>query len=357
MAAQPKLDGVGIVALPYPDAVNDAAYMVMWAEPTADGQRGLSMGFPHLREVAYNATLGRYVMDTPTWKLHSANGTVDRARVDWHYSWDSGEYLDWLGAYDPAKDAGLDGFGFAPAASRLHRVIGQRHRPPDVWISPDGISFVYSVWDRVYAPPPAPHPWSRMRGVLVWGMYDYAQWALVLEALAEMNPDTTVVAYADDARKHVHALSTGQPFLRAGCHGTTGLMQATCLLTLGDLPEAVLGVHTAFKEWERETGALPGAARSHFMKADAGGEAFFARQQHLFHDNYVLWMRPASAVQDKVDAALYLLVLFSALVFAFDFLLAVLEYIFVARPMIDLSEAITALGSMDTKQADRHLAV
>eukprot|EP01063_Lacrimia_lanifica_P033843 TRINITY_DN6141_c0_g1_i1.p1 TRINITY_DN6141_c0_g1~~TRINITY_DN6141_c0_g1_i1.p1 ORF type:complete len:1112 (+),score=336.03 TRINITY_DN6141_c0_g1_i1:63-3398(+) len=382
MAADSLMKGLGITLIPHldtPEEVETYAYMMMWSDPVGDGKRVLVMGHPYTFDDSaskpqWNETTGQYQAETPTYEVDQGDGS----RGQLVYTWDAKKYLTAMGNFSATEHEYVDGSvtdtGYQKplVPSKTHRTLGQQVREPETWFgpAPEKILFAYSAWDTIYAPPPPPHPWSGYRGVYTYCQWDYSDWVPPVQKFAEDHPGTTLVVYHEKF-KHIFATTTGETPLDQVC--AMRLKEQShhhdCMIKIDHNPHhkgepeehppltadlSVREVYRAFKAWE--VGVDESERQSHFMKMRAGGVEVFARREAMgFMSKYVLWIQPTSSVQDKVNAALTLLILFSVLVFAFDVVLSGLEYIFVAKPMKDLSDAIVAMGSMDTNPAERVL--
>eukprot|EP01063_Lacrimia_lanifica_P018488 TRINITY_DN2538_c4_g1_i1.p1 TRINITY_DN2538_c4_g1~~TRINITY_DN2538_c4_g1_i1.p1 ORF type:complete len:825 (+),score=282.36 TRINITY_DN2538_c4_g1_i1:92-2566(+) len=337
----------GMVGLPHASSPNDAFYAVLWVDPLRDGSQVLSMGFHHNRVAALdpnykpavtgNATAG-YMVDTPTFEIHMENGTIGK----WLYAWNGAgsvfaalkfteEEQDW-------QDENQDG------------ILGRRHRGNEAWFSPDRLLYSYSGYDTVFAPPPAPHPFSHLRGVGTVTLFDYASWADALARFQAGMAEGTEIVVMDDVTLEIYATTTGETMLDQTCfdsapEGQAGLID-TCATRLDKMSPMVQQVYHAFPKGLAEAFRTTGTDK---------GE-MFTRKAPLYNNVVLLWMRPTSTIQDRVNSALTLLVIFAAVVFVLNLLVGGFEFSFIAKPMMEISHAVACVGSMDTEMAQELLA-
>eukprot|EP01063_Lacrimia_lanifica_P041038 TRINITY_DN9474_c0_g5_i1.p1 TRINITY_DN9474_c0_g5~~TRINITY_DN9474_c0_g5_i1.p1 ORF type:complete len:859 (+),score=296.64 TRINITY_DN9474_c0_g5_i1:77-2578(+) len=333
---------IGVVGVPHDGAPNDAFYTALWTDPI-NGSRTYTAGFHHdgvpdivpepdpafKGEVNGSAATG-YLVDTPSYAVHP-NGTLGEQLYTWNSEGSVFAYLK-MDAFD-AADADKDG------------VLGRQHRGHEAWFSADRTLYAYSGFDTVYAPPPAPHPLSHLKGVGILSLFHYESWAEALEEYrAGVAPGTDIVIM-DAKTKDVIATTTGERMVDQTCFdnapdGAAELIDS-CSLKLAGMSATVQQVYAG----------LDGDG-AEFMKIETASGELFARKAPLYNDVVLLWMRPTSTIQDRVHAALVLLLAFTALVFALNVLVGAVEIWFIAKPMREIAAAVVCIGSMNTAAAE-----
>eukprot|EP01061_Rhynchopus_euleeides_P042883 TRINITY_DN747_c0_g2_i7.p1 TRINITY_DN747_c0_g2~~TRINITY_DN747_c0_g2_i7.p1 ORF type:complete len:817 (+),score=196.15 TRINITY_DN747_c0_g2_i7:1275-3725(+) len=216
-------------------------------------------------------------------------------------------------------------------------------KPPTQWVSSTGVRYWQTHLLAIYMPPPFPHPMHKFKTMGLTLGIDYVIFQPPFDDYKQAHPDT-VVLMADRQTGIVQA-STILPMVPDWCQvgGPPGsFVPQGCALRLTNLSQAV---QSGF----RKSGEEPFGS---FMKAELDGEDYFIRRVDLgFQNLELVWMRPTSSVQGKVQEALVLLILFTALVLCFDVTIMVMEVIFIAMPMRQLSSAIMSVGDMETEAA------
>ena len=348
--------GAGVVLIPYNETDNSAFYSAVWADPVkTNGVSGRE--FVHATYTEANTSAFVVEEEKLVQMLVETNLVVDGLLEGYLYEWDGKSYLtDLLKEWDP-RDGGL------PADDAIQQntwrspdrfdAVAVKWRPPRSWFSRDNTVYTYSSYDAVYIPPPPPHPWSGYKAVLMISQFLYSSWEKVILEHKESREDSdTTVVLVDTTTAIVYASTTGDSLFNDACYASslnsTDAFNVTspfsCATTIHNMSETV-------QEAFFELTSRPGEGDL-FMKASLGdaGEHFLRRG--ALHENVIiLWLRPTSSVQGKVDNALRLFILFTTLIFVFDIILACVEIWWIALPMKRLSEAIVHVGRMDTLDA------
>eukprot|EP01063_Lacrimia_lanifica_P028028 TRINITY_DN4015_c0_g1_i1.p1 TRINITY_DN4015_c0_g1~~TRINITY_DN4015_c0_g1_i1.p1 ORF type:complete len:1205 (+),score=356.52 TRINITY_DN4015_c0_g1_i1:96-3710(+) len=365
--AKPTMYSIGVVLIPRDGAENDACYLGVWSDPLRDGGVDILMGMRHRPHVWFDSTDGRYRSINVTWdearqgwnvtapsySLSNATGEVTKYR----YSWNTGTYLNdaHLGTFDPDRDEMLvpeHGSKFTSPTDdgRAHRVLGMRHRDAEAWYSTDNTLYAYAGWDVAYAAPKAPHPWSNFKAINAFSLYRFESWEPPLkEYRLKKGADTTIVVVNADT-DDVYASTTNIAMLDQYCFDNwdgIGHSPSNCQTKVQDLGSAVM-----------DSWAHISKSDADFAVANAGGEQHFIRKMKLFDDKPItmLWIRPTSSVQSQVNAALYLLIIFTMIVFVFDFSVGLIEMALVAWPLRKISKAVKSVGKMEVTEAEETLA-
>ena len=339
-----------ICLVPHNITDGTAFYNIVWANLLRDGRRDYIYGeyhnqlAPHEDYFTVNTTAQPPYpteMLISTHHLHNVTGKVR----DFVFAWNGVSYLvDLLGPdYDPRD--GLPPSGGWDTGDGL--AVAHRWRPPNAWTSLDGTSHAFAGYDSVHVPPPAPHPWSKYRAVIISAHVLYVMWEKPMAEYKKEHPDTTVVI-VDAKLSIVYASTTGEHLVglcNSDVRTSTG---AICAMKVSDMQSQA--VKDAFEEVLEEP--------SHtFMKVMLGGEEHFVRKGAQLHqDAFLIWLRPVSSVEAKVQKALVVLVIFTLLVFVFDLMISILEVVFIALPMRHLSVAIKAIGEFETDVAQRAIS-
>eukprot|EP01063_Lacrimia_lanifica_P026748 TRINITY_DN3657_c1_g3_i1.p1 TRINITY_DN3657_c1_g3~~TRINITY_DN3657_c1_g3_i1.p1 ORF type:complete len:1223 (+),score=281.98 TRINITY_DN3657_c1_g3_i1:62-3730(+) len=351
MRAKPDLYLLGAYLAPQPDKPEEASYFGMWRSPTLDGDSLLYAGQRYNNNPPVTTTAKGPKLGVPSYTVNARDGSLGTN----YLTWDANRgYWNILGSYNESVDDSLTldhGKGFEPMPynTGVHRVLGRRLRGALEWASPDGAVYAYSGWDVMYAPPPAPHPWSRYRAVMVMALFVYGSWKQPVEEYSAMNPDTQVIVF-DMTSKKVFATTEGEEMVDQKCFKDSGepLVPSNCTLTVGTLK-----VNAEIMQDAHALLTAPGAPD--FLKATIGDKECFMRLHHVYADVYLIWVRPTSTIQSKVQSAVTLVILFSLLVFLFDVCISALEVYYVAIPVRDVARAIESSAKMDLQAAENHL--
>ena len=347
VASTPELYSAGIVLVPHLESNNSAFYSNAWSDVLASGEKEYVHGLygSHLPQTEYfpldNSTPPEVLaMKIHTNALDPATGYIDR----FLYTWDGKSYItSMLYEWDP-RDGGLPvGDGWRPGEDGS---VAMKWRPPGAWYAADNNPYTYSGVDMVFVPPPAPHPWSSYKAVMVSCLFLYSSWEDILQKYAKGHEDTTVMII-DSVTEVMYASTTGNEMIDKNCYsGFTLQSPMKCSTKLHNLSAAAQDAYEALRD----------EPFGHFIKAGLDGERHFLRKAQLHENAVVIWFRPVSSVEGKVQEALTLLIVFTAIVLAFDLTVGALEIWYIALPMKKLSLAITSLGRMETADANTLIA-
>eukprot|EP01063_Lacrimia_lanifica_P027285 TRINITY_DN3811_c0_g4_i1.p1 TRINITY_DN3811_c0_g4~~TRINITY_DN3811_c0_g4_i1.p1 ORF type:complete len:1196 (+),score=309.37 TRINITY_DN3811_c0_g4_i1:66-3653(+) len=338
LSAFPETYCSGVVLVPQDDvAAAETLYLTMWRDPLKDGTEKLVFGrrIPNADPEGTNYTLPieNYIFNDTTGAL---GDPVD--------VWDGKWYLSLLAGYTPGEP--LAGWGAGPAQHPPpFPTYGRKRRLQEFWYSQDSTPYAYSGWDTLYAPPPPPHPWSRYKAVVSVQLYAIARFGRALERHAKKHADTEILLF-DSSTTDVFAATTGERLIEADCSEK---------VFVGHAPECSTNV-SALGELLHGAWAAARGKGEFFGKASLHSGEHFMRQQRLYGTCWILWVRPVSVVQDKVNDALVLLVVFGALVLLVDTAIAAAEVVFLVLPIKRLGVTINALGAMRTEEALRRIA-
>ena len=347
------LFALGYVLVPHNITDGTAVYSMAWAAPLRDGRRLFMSGeynnylVPNEEYFTVNTTAQPPYpteMLISTHHMHNVTGEV----LGFAYKWNGVSYLvDLIGPdYDPRN--GLPPSGGWDTGDGL--AVAHKWRPPLSWTSLDGTVYAYTAFDSVHVPPPAPHPWSKYRAVIISAHFEYGMWDKPMAEYKKQHPDTTVVI-VDAKLSIVYASTTGEHLVglcNSDVRSFSTVAPLSCAMKVSDMQSQA--VKDAFEEVLEEP--------SHtFMKVMLGGEEHFVRKGAQLHqDAFLIWLRPVSSVEAKVQKALVVLVIFTLLVFVFDLMISILEVVFIALPMRHLSVAIKAIGEFETDVAQRAIS-
>ena len=344
------LGGAGYVLVPYDIADGSGVYSFVWKEPLKEKGKFHYVHGEHHKYLNHTEGLEYFPVnhsaDPPvptrmmvhTNLLDEGTGEVD----EWVYDWNGVSYLTEMlpRDYDPRDGVPPPGWD-----AGLSQAVGHKWRPPAAWRSADGSVFTFSGYDSVHVPPPAPHPWSKYRAVLVASTLMYLPWQVDLDDYKARNAETTV-ALVDAKLRIVFASTTGRSMIDR-CMTTRNSFSVTSPLSCATRVDEIPSLKKAFDDLVNED-VYEGTFRT--MTLD--GEEHFVRRSATFHqDLFLLWYRPKSTVQGKVQEALVVLIIFTALVFVFDLLVSTLEVVFIAQPMRQLSAAIQNVSNFETESA------
>eukprot|EP01062_Namystynia_karyoxenos_P072760 TRINITY_DN691_c3_g1_i1.p1 TRINITY_DN691_c3_g1~~TRINITY_DN691_c3_g1_i1.p1 ORF type:complete len:1256 (+),score=233.89 TRINITY_DN691_c3_g1_i1:76-3843(+) len=227
-------------------------------------------------------------------------------------------------------------------------------RSPDVWVSVDFTPYVYVGWMRVLPLQP-PHRVLGGAGykLVVSTFVVFGPWEDYLRAAAA---EATLVATFLDEGLESQPLATnvGEKLLTRECGQSTFAQgKHPCLLTLRNVSGAIQ--EAAIKLNATESGR--------FIRSSIGGSDHWLRrlvihprgQHDEMYTTHLLWFRPVSSVEDKLNRSLYLFIGFVAAVFVFDMLILVFEIRKIARPLEIMKHSLLPLDHMDLDEAERHL--
>ena len=214
---------------------------------------------------------------------------------------------------------------------------------PMMWRSSDGFLHAFRSHITVFLPPPPPHRWSRYKAVLVTMGLLYRSFQPPFNEYKLAHPDTILLALHRQSN-FFHG-STEGPMIPQYCQegGSSGEGVLDCAMHLFNASKAI-------QEGVKYISKHP---FDDFRKGTFDGTEYFIRRVDLkYGGTELIWMRPTSSVQGKVEEALRYLIMFVCLVLAFDLVVAVLEVVYVAMPLLRLTTAIDKLGKMNTTEAE-----
>ena len=347
----------GVVLLPHNGTDGSVFYTSVWADPLLNGGREFLSGVysnDYPQESYFPVEDG----EIENMSIHTNWLDEETGEGRFAYLWDAKSYVtdflyDWGPGDEGLPPAGIDGVNrwFKPERG----ASAAKWRPPRYWFSSDKTAYTYTGYDAVYAPPPPPHPWSGYKAVLIISQFLYATWDEVIRDYMK-NPEstqTTVLVvdsvtqtvFTSTSHKHRHMVDA--ECLREASMNLTSPLH--CATTVQDFSvryqDAFHGVKKRLKE-------MP----SSFFKLNLDGEEHFVRYTTGFHEDVLLiWIRPVSSVQGKVDEALRILIGFTCMIFFFDMFLSAVEIYYIALPVKHLSEAIISIGNMETNDASQKL--
>eukprot|EP01063_Lacrimia_lanifica_P030969 TRINITY_DN5022_c0_g1_i1.p1 TRINITY_DN5022_c0_g1~~TRINITY_DN5022_c0_g1_i1.p1 ORF type:complete len:1183 (+),score=290.71 TRINITY_DN5022_c0_g1_i1:104-3652(+) len=241
-----------------------------------------------------------------------------------------------------------------PDLRRFEGLLGIKRRPVRDWITEDNSIHTYGGYDLLYAAPPPPHPWSVYRAINIPALSFHEHWGKVVRRYASLNPDT-IIAVVDTDTEYVYALSTTDTVIIDAECGEARLegKRGGSMARLTVLQDCAVTVDLAPAKVRDAYRKLQGGGD--FIETEVDGEAFFLRKEHMLNHLMMVWMRPRSAVQQKVKDAMVLFILFVLLVLLVDAALAAIELFLVARPIRRVAAALRNIGRMQLRKAAQHI--
>eukprot|EP01061_Rhynchopus_euleeides_P007568 TRINITY_DN1661_c0_g2_i1.p1 TRINITY_DN1661_c0_g2~~TRINITY_DN1661_c0_g2_i1.p1 ORF type:complete len:788 (+),score=164.69 TRINITY_DN1661_c0_g2_i1:77-2365(+) len=316
------------------ESTTEWEYVCMWANPLISGGRELEWAATHSDSFTPASAKNPATFMVDTFRMNRSSGSI----VDYAYTWDGIAYTTYpKPGWDPVAEGvpDVEGWEAGPGTAVAHG-----YRDPGSWWTSDGAVYSYFGIDAVYAPPPPPHPWSRYRAVLGVAQLLLGEWVEYLQQYGRDHEDTTLVL-VDAVGQSVWASTTAHTLVDQACAREFSIGDI-CATKVKNMSQTV---QDAFAALVLEP---PGT----FRRESLDGEEHFVRKEDLQLKNLVLlWMRPTSTVQGKVNEALVLLVVFSLCVLLFDVAISVFEMVYIGQPMRHLSTAIEAIGNMETEAA------
>ena len=316
---------------------NDSSgfYAGVWGDVLRNGSQELVFGVygDHLPEKMFTVTNGTGVMTVPSYKIGRDTGELQEFVYDWE----------------------LTGRGMGvPGVSNEHYVwgtppgdaIAARWWKPRRWYASDQNLYSYAEFQAFFVPPPPPHPWHGYKHMSVWVGFLFKSFQPPFDTYRLEHPDTTVLLV--DRRTEIIYASTEGPMIPDWCQPSESKvitqineLNLRCSFSVGNLSASLREAFS--KSADMKFGS--------FAKKTCKGTEIFMSRIHSHEDLELLWMRPVSSVQGKVNAAILYLVVFSVLVLLIDITIAGVELVFIALPMKQLSLAISNVASMDTESA------
>ena len=329
------------------DTTNSSAfYAGVWGDVLKNGSRELVFGAygNHLNVtenfLVANGTVQEMLI--PSYSLHSDTGHVN----EFVYNWDGNpRYIDIIKHYDPRN--GKDNKTHEEFLWTDPPVAGSvcsRWFTPRRWYASDGNMYAYTELEAIYIPPPPPHPWSTYKSVSMLVGFLFTSFQPSFEEYKKMRPDTTVML-VDRASRTIYASTEG------------GMIPTWCQVQASEAANEDVALGCSFNIADLTPALQQGFEKlgderfGSFTQKKLDGTAYFLRREYSHQNLELLWMRPTSSVQGKVEEALRLLIVFTMLVLVFDVMISVAEVVFIAMPMKKLSSAIRLIGDMDTELA------
>eukprot|EP01061_Rhynchopus_euleeides_P022948 TRINITY_DN3744_c0_g1_i10.p1 TRINITY_DN3744_c0_g1~~TRINITY_DN3744_c0_g1_i10.p1 ORF type:complete len:1017 (+),score=393.13 TRINITY_DN3744_c0_g1_i10:37-3051(+) len=319
-------------------------YAGVWGDMLKNGSRELVYG-------AYGDFLGRdklpvvdgevEAMWIPSYSLHPDTGYVNQFVYDWD---GNPRYIEIMRGYDPRDGPDTrESTQYQWTEKPVAGSVCSRWWNPRRWYASDGNMYAYAELEAIYVPPPPPHPWSGYKSVsmLVGLVFDSFQ--PPFDEYRTEHPDTTLllverstgVVYASTEGGMIpdwcqQALTTDNEDVALGCS-----------LNVANLSQAV----------QEGIASLKGRPYGTFLRTSLDGVDYFLHHDLSHHNLELVWMRPASSVDGKVQEALMYLVIFTTIVLVFDLAISIAEVMFIALPMKRLSVAIRSVADMKTEEA------
>ena len=347
---------LGLTLVAHEPSDPTALYSCVWGDPLKHTP-GETMDYVH---ALYGNHLGNFEVNYNTTPHTAKKMTVNTVSLDEDtgktlglaYTWNGTQYansylpIDWDPAVNDTSpwddwEAGHP-LGIEGSAVLYHEWRAQR-----TWRSKDGTIYTYGGVDAVYAPPPPPHPWSRYRAMLFYGQFFYSAWEHVMEQYnldkldKKDGADEAELVVVDTVTLHVYA-ATNSALAASPCKDDASRPSLDgCDALVSALP---IYIQELFYD-------VRNRRAPYFQKKSLDGKDFYAGSKMLHRNVMILWLRPSNSVDKKVQEALTLLIVFTALVLVFDAAISLLEVVFIAMPLSHLSKAIQLVGNMQTEEA------
>eukprot|EP01061_Rhynchopus_euleeides_P022954 TRINITY_DN3744_c0_g1_i5.p1 TRINITY_DN3744_c0_g1~~TRINITY_DN3744_c0_g1_i5.p1 ORF type:complete len:1010 (+),score=346.75 TRINITY_DN3744_c0_g1_i5:26-3031(+) len=221
--------------------------------------------------------------------------------------------------------------------------LATRWWTPLKWVSSDKNVYAYIEIEAIFAPPPAPHPWSTYKEVLLYVGLVVSAFQPTFDDYHALHPDTTALLVDRDTEIVIASTFTNG-MIPDSCPQVsidTVDEKVTCANRINTTSQAVQEAYTTLREVDYDA----------FINRDLDGGEYYLRRMRSLRNYEVIWMRPASSVNGKVQEALMYLVIFTSIVLAFDLAISIAEVVFIALPMKRLSVAIRSVADMKTEEA------
>ena len=345
------LQGLGVAMIPHDHTTNTTFYGSVWGDVLKNGSKELVYGIAAeyqnpVTTYDENGTVAEWPI--PTYLVDPSTG----AQGELSYEWDGSDIVLDTPKYNtttglPILEASPEKkYAWVPPVVKT--ALASRWWEPLQWMASDGNLYAFTELESIFAPPPAPHPFSAYKEIVVYVGLAYASFLPPFLSYKESREDTTVLMI--DRETNLVIAST---------LGLEMIPNKICNFTIDDLDEKITcayrveNMSLVIQEAYQFLADTPFGA---FHKESLDGEEYFMRKQHSHLQIELIWLRPTSSVEGKVQKALLLLIIFTCIVLVFDLSISTAEIIFIAVPMRRLSNAIRDVSRMQTEEANAFLS-
>eukprot|EP01062_Namystynia_karyoxenos_P039657 TRINITY_DN28856_c0_g1_i1.p1 TRINITY_DN28856_c0_g1~~TRINITY_DN28856_c0_g1_i1.p1 ORF type:complete len:958 (+),score=224.47 TRINITY_DN28856_c0_g1_i1:69-2876(+) len=225
-------------------------------------------------------------------------------------------------------------------------------RAPDIWESEDGTPLVYSSFVRILPASGLPNMLLHFK-VVVQTYISFYTWQEELSGLG--SSATTVACFLDyGTQSQVLATSLAPVLVARGCKDFRAVEEHAgahpCLVSLGMLSHTVQDAAVVLNR----------SAENTFQRADIRGGEHWMRRRVIFSkgpgdlldDIHLLWMRPVSAVRDKVNRGLYIFVFFLVGAVLLQLAGLALQLLKIGAPLSSVARAMNYIDGLDLDPAE-----
>ena len=348
---------IGIILIPHEESDPNLQYVHIWYDQLANRSREYVYARygAELQDKYYTPpenTTGNDYHFALTDAVHSSTGNV----LKYAYNFSVTKYWRLVDGWDMNSMDSPDGWVGGPLPARA-----SRWRPPQPWYASDENPFVFMAYDTVHVPPPPPHPWSKYRAVMFQGYYMFSSWEDAINKYSSTSNDGTQIILMDGSTETVYAATTGESMISKGCFKAQRAAALddplVCVTKIFDMSSTVQDA------WEDVKGRS--SEDDVFIKGSFGGSTKFLRRMKIFEftpevgnttiNAVILWLRPLSAVEDKLQRALTIFLVFTSAVFILEVVSALVEIFLVALPLKRISLAIQDMGTLDLESSTHHM--
>eukprot|EP01062_Namystynia_karyoxenos_P077194 TRINITY_DN7723_c0_g3_i1.p1 TRINITY_DN7723_c0_g3~~TRINITY_DN7723_c0_g3_i1.p1 ORF type:complete len:1290 (+),score=367.05 TRINITY_DN7723_c0_g3_i1:119-3988(+) len=228
-------------------------------------------------------------------------------------------------------------------------------RAADVWVSVDQTPYIYAGWMRVLKQQAAAHPlWGAGYKVAIAAFAVFTSWEPTLNDQDVVDATLVATFLNDGLESQALATNTGALMTHDCARGAIAIGRHPCLVTIGDLSP---NIQEACVKANR-------TAAGRFFRSSIAGSDYWIRRLVIhqmrgghdeLHTPHLVWFRPVSSVEDKLNRSLFLFIGFVAAVFAFDVIILAIEIRKIARPLEQLEWAMDPVVTMDLAESEKRL--
>eukprot|EP01062_Namystynia_karyoxenos_P000441 TRINITY_DN10153_c0_g2_i1.p1 TRINITY_DN10153_c0_g2~~TRINITY_DN10153_c0_g2_i1.p1 ORF type:complete len:846 (+),score=164.18 TRINITY_DN10153_c0_g2_i1:128-2665(+) len=230
-------------------------------------------------------------------------------------------------------------------------------RAASVWYSPDDTPNAYSGFYRTLPMFDQRHPLLARYQMTFPVFISFLAWQ---DRLTGFKSEAILVAtFIDDGMaSQVFGTNSGEELMKQGCNRVSAAVGSRnpCIVVLEDLSPTIQDAAVVLNRTKENT----------FLKDSiSGGEHWLRRRViHRANENgrvdelqsiHMLWLRPTSAVQDKINRGRNFFIGFVCGIFVFEVLILVIQLLKIGIPLTKVADAMGYIDSLDLDTAEEKI--